>query len=167
MSHFLYIHACMSGTPNVWKVGVTKTPYSAVRARQKFTWKKFGLEHLYFGRPSDIGWLEQQLKNHFKSCSGKAIQGYGTELFQAHIQTIQKQIDYLIEMSNLDVMLVEMKVPYTANASGNCPFGIPGEKDADWFLERKADEVFVTSNRPNTVGKRIVLRNIYVEQLFY
>ena len=63
----------MSGTPNVWKVGVTKTPYSAVRARQKFTWKKFGLEYLYFGRPSDVAWLEQQLKNHFKSCSGKAI----------------------------------------------------------------------------------------------
>ena len=166
MSHFLYIHACMSGTPNVWKVGVTKTPYSAVRARQKFTWKKFGLEYLYFGRPMDVAWLEQQLKNHFKSCSGKAIQGYGTELFQVSIQAIQKQINYLVEVSKLDVMPVAMKGPYTANASGNCPFGIPGEKDADWFLERKADEVFATSTRPKTVGKRIFARNMY-DQLFY
>jgi len=166
MSHFLYIHACMSGTPNVWKVGVTKTPYSAVRARQKFTWKKFGLEYLYFGRPLDIAWLEQQLKDHFRSCSGKTIQGYGTELFQATIQTIQKQINYLIEVSNLDVIPVTMTGRYTASASGNCPFGIPSEKDANWFLERKADEVFVTKNRPKTVGKRIFTRNMY-DHLFY
>lgn len=166
MSHFLYIHACIAGTPDVWKVGVTKTPYSAVRARQKFTWKKFGLEHLYFGRPRDIACLEQQLKNHFKLSSGKVIQGYGTELFQVNIETIRKQIKYLIETYNLDVMTVELKVTYTANASGNCPFGIPGEKAADLFLERKADEVF-TSIRPKTVGKRIFLRNSYVKQLFY
>ena len=59
----------------------------------------------------------------------------------------------MIEVYNFDVMPVVMKVPYTANASGNCPFGIPSEKDADWFLERKADEVFVTSNRSKTIGK--------------
>lgn len=166
MSHFLYIHADMSGTPDVWKVGITKTPYSAVRARQKFTWTKFGLEYLYFGRPTHIAWLEQQLKDHFKFCSGKTLQGYGTELFQVNIQAIQKQINHLIEVSDLDVMPVSMKGSYTANASGNCPFGIPGEKDADWFLERKAEEVFGVNDRPKTIGKRIFARNNY-DQLFY
>jgi hypothetical protein len=156
----------MSNTPDVWKVGITKTPYSAVRARQKFTWQKFGLEYLYFGRPSDIAWLEQELKDYFRFCSGKTLQGYGTELFQANIREIQKQINHLIESCGLNVMPVAMKGPYTASASGSCPFGIPGEKDADWFLERKADEVFGASTRPKTIGKRIFARNNY-DQLFY
>jgi hypothetical protein len=69
-------------------------------------------------------------------------------------------------MSNLDVIPVTMTGRYTASASGNCPFGIPSEKDADWFLERKADELFVTKNRPKTVGKRIFTRNMY-DHLFY
>lgn len=166
MSHFLYIHSCMSKTPDVWKVGITKTPYSAVRARQKFTWAKFGLEYLYFGRPADIAWLEQELKDHFKFCSGKTVQGYGTELFQANIKEIQKKLNQLIEVSDLKVMPVAMKGPYTATSSGNCPFGIPGEKDADWFLECKADEVFGASARPKTIGRRIFARNNY-DQLFY
>jgi hypothetical protein len=72
----------MAGTPNVWKVGVSKTPYSAVRGRQKYTWTKFGLTDLYFGDPVDIARLEQRVKKEFKHLSGKVLQGYGMELFQ-------------------------------------------------------------------------------------
>jgi hypothetical protein len=75
----------MASTPDVWKVGVTKTPYSAVRGRQKYTWAKFGLTDLYFGDPGDIAWLETQVKKDFKYCSGKELRGYGDELFKINI----------------------------------------------------------------------------------
>lgn len=166
MSHFLYIHSCMAGTPNVWKVGVTKTPYSAVRARQKFSWKTFGLEYLYFGRPTDIAWLEKELKDYFKSCSGKTLQGYGTELFQIDIREIRNRINQLVETCELAVVSVTMKQSYTASSKGSCPFGIPAEHDANWFLERKADQVFGADARPKTIGKRIFARNNY-DSLYY
>ena len=111
MSHFLYIHGCMSKTPDVWKGGITKTPYSAVRARQKFTWEKFGLDYLYFGRPNDIIWLEQEIKEHFKYCSGKILKGYGTELFQVNICELRQKIAIVIETQGLDVIPVTLKEP--------------------------------------------------------
>ena len=166
MSHFLYIHPCMAGTPDVWKVGVTKTPYSAVRARQKYTWAKFGLDYLYFGRPNSILWLEQQVKDYFRNWSGKTIQGYGTELFQIEIGQLRNKINSLIQEHQLDVVIVTMKGAYTASSSGQCTFGIPGEKDADWYLECKANEIFNSAIRPSTVGKRILSKNNY-DKLFY
>jgi hypothetical protein len=166
MSHFLYIHPCMAGTPDVWKVGVTKTPYSAVRARQKYTWAKFGLDYLYFGRPNSILWLEQQVKDYFRNWSGKTIQGYGTELFQVEIGQLRNKINSLIQEHQLDVVIVTMKGAYTASSSGQCTFGIPGEKDADWYLECKANEIFNSADRPSSVGKRILAKNNY-DKLFY
>lgn len=166
MSHFLYIHPCMAGTADVWKVGVAKTPYSAVRARQKYTWAKFGLDYLYFGRPNNILWLEQQVKDYFRNYSGKTIQGYGTELFQVKIGQLKRQIDFMIQEYGLDVIMVSMKDSYTASSSGQCPFGIPSEKDADWYLECKANEVFDSTNRSNTMIKTIFARNNY-DKLFY
>ncbi len=166
MSHFLYIHPCMAGTPDVWKVGVTKTPYSAVRARQKYTWAKFGLDYLYFGRPNSILWLEQQVKDYFRNWSGKTIQGYGTELFQIEIGQLRNKINSLIQEHQLDVVIVTMKGAYTASSSGQCTFGIPGEKDANWYLECKANEIFNSAIRPSTVGKRILSKNNY-DKLFY
>jgi hypothetical protein len=166
MSHFLYIHPCMAGTPDVWKVGVTKTPYSAVRARQKYTWAKFGLDYLYFGRPNSILWLEQQIKDYFRNWSGKTLQGYGTELFQVEIGQLRNKINSLIQEHQLDVVVVSMKGAYTASSSGQCTFGIPGEKDADWYLECKANEIFNRADRPSSVGKRILAKNNY-DKLFY
>lgn len=166
MSHFLYIHPCMAGTPDAWKVGISKTPYSAVRSRQKYTWKQFGLNYLYFGRPVDIMWLEQQVKDHFRTCSRKVLYGYGTELFQVNVSELRGKISAIIEDHSLDVMPVSMKGSYTASSSGQCPFGIPGEKEADWHLECKANEVFGASTRPKTLGKRIMARNTY-DKLFY
>jgi hypothetical protein len=156
----------MAGTPDVWKVGVTKTPYSAVRARQKYTWAKFGLDYLYFGRPNSILWLEQQVKDYFRNYSGKTIKGYGTELFQVEIAQLRNKINSLIQEHQLDVVMVTMKGAYTASSSGQCTFGIPGEKDADWYLECKANEIFNSAVRPNTVGKRILSKNNY-DKLFY
>lgn len=132
----------MASTPDVWKVGITKTPYSAVRGRQKNVWTKFGLTDLYFGEPLDIAWLEQQVKDDFKYCSGKVLQGYGNELFNININVLKKFIAQMTEEHDLRVRPVAMKEPYTAANSGKCPFGIPGEKDADWYLQQKCNEIF-------------------------
>jgi hypothetical protein len=134
----------MASTPDVWKVGVTKTPYSAVRGRQKYTWTKFGLTDLYFGDPGDIAWLETQVKKDFKYCSGKELRGYGDELFKININVLKKFIAHITEEHDLRVRPVTMNQPYTAASSGKCPFGIPGEKDADWHLEQKCNEIFGT-----------------------
>jgi len=158
MSHFLYIHPCMSGTPGVWKVGVSKTPYSAVRARQRYTWNKFGLEYLYFGRPDDIGCLEKMIKDYFSYCSGKTLQGYGTELFKVDVNLVRKYIAIKIHNQKLDVKPVVMKQSYTASSSGQCPFGIPTEQDADFYLNRRVNEMFGNSpRRLESAGKQILL----------
>lgn len=159
MSHFLYIHPCMAGTSDVWKIGVTKTPYSAVRGRQKYTWAKFGLTHLYFGEPNDVLWLEQRIKDIYQNLSGKAIQGYGTELFKIAIKQLCAEINGLIEKCNLKVIAVSLKEPYTASSSGKCPFGIPSEICADFFLESVADEVFSQPTWPKTLGKQVFLKS--------
>jgi len=159
MSHFLYIHPCMSGTPDVWKIGVTKTPYSAVRGRQKYTWIKFGLTHLYFGLPHDVLWLEQRIKDIFQNFSGKVIQGYGTELFNIGLQPLRAEIARLIEDCKLKVIEVKLKEPYTASSSGKCPFGLPGESDADFFLESVADGIFSQPTQPKTLGKQVFVRS--------
>ena len=151
----------MGSTADVWKVGVTKTPYSAVRGRQKYTWSKFGLTDLYFGDPSDIAWIEQQVKDDFKYCSGKTLQGYGTELFKINIDVLKKFIAQLTEEHDLRVRPVAMAQPYTAASSGQCPFKIPGEKDADWYLEKKCDEIFGTKPYRKTVNVRNTFNKLY------
>jgi hypothetical protein len=149
----------MAGTPDVWKIGVTKTPYSAVRGRQKYTWAKFGLTHLYFGEPGDVLWLEQRIKEIYQHLSGKAIQGYGTELFKITIKRLCAEIDSLIEKCNLKVIVVDLKEPYTASSSSKCPFGIPSEVCADYFLEDVADNIFSQPIWPKTLGKRVFLKS--------
>ena len=161
MSHFLYIHPCMAGTPNVWKVGVSKTPYSAVRGRQKYTWAKFGLTHLYFGVPSHILWLEQEVKDHYRNCSRKLLQGYGTEIFEVDIIQLQKCISDTIVEGNLNVIPIDLYEPYTAASSGQCPFGIPGEKEADWYLEQKCNEIFANKPKKSKLGARNTFRKIF------
>ena len=48
MSHFFYLHKDLTGEPDAWKLGIALTPYSAVRARQKFCWNKFKLDRRSF-----------------------------------------------------------------------------------------------------------------------
>ena len=162
MSHFLYIHPCMAGTSDVWKIGVSKTPYSAVRSRQKFTWDKFGLTDLYFGDPSDIDRLEKSIKHNFKHLSGKAIQGYGTELFKINKKILKQHIAYTIEHGNLKVIPIPMEEPYTAASSGQCPFGIPGESDADYWLHQKYLTIFKSWPKGRVTPKRrVFVRNMF------
>lgn len=144
MSYFLYIHKDLTNVPDAWKIGKTKTPYSAVRARQKFCWAQFGLQHLYFGHPTDISYIEDRVKHHFQSLSGKTIQQFGTqtEMFKINIDHLLAFIDALISEKKLLVRKVEMQGDYVASSSGKCPFGIPAEEYADQWAVRKFLEIF-------------------------
>ena len=144
MSHFLYIHKDMSGTPDIWKPGIAILPYSAVRARQKFTWKQFELNYLFFGRPRNIIFLEKTIKSHFSHCSGKALQGFGgqTELFQVKEEDLLLYIRATIQQYNLAIKEVLLETPYTASNSGQCPFNCPTEAHAESWCSKKAIELF-------------------------
>jgi len=144
MSHFLYIHKDMSGTPDVWKPGITMLPYSAVRARQKFTWNQFELNYLFFGRPRNIVFLEKEIKSRFNHCSGKMLQGFGgqTELFLVKEEDLLCYIRTTIQQHNLAIKEVLLEKPYTASNSGQCPFKCPPEADAELWCNNKAVELF-------------------------
>ena len=139
MSHWLYIHKDMAGTKDVWKPGIAILPYSAVRARQKFTWNQFELDHLFFGRPRHIVLLEKTIKKHFLYSSGNYLQGFGgqTELFKVPEEELLMFIRVTISKNNLDVKEILLDKPYTATNKGQCPFGCPSEADAfKWCDER-------------------------------
>ena len=124
-SYFFYIHREIQGIPDVWKAGKSITPYSAVRARQKFCWNTFSLDYLWFGRPKHIDILEDRVKYHFNYCSAKG--DARTELFNIDIDTLLKYVSYVINEYNLDVKIVELEQPYSSANSGNCPLSIPPE----------------------------------------
>jgi hypothetical protein len=150
MSNFLYIHRDLSGVPDVWKVGVAMTPYSAVRARQKFCWNQFGLQHLYFGTAACIAHLEWAIKNHFNSKSGKAMKNYGTqtEMFNVPIDDLLIYIEWYIDRNRLLVQKIEMSGDYTASRSGACPFGIPSETLAGEWCQEKINDIFANRSDP-------------------
>lgn len=144
MSWFLYMHKDMSKHDNVWKIGIAKTPYSAVRARQKFCWDEFGLDYLYFGEPSHIAILEEQIKTYFYKRSGKYLNNIGsqTELFLIDEQTLKGFIDTQISQRSYLIKEIALTKPYSASNSGSCPFGIPIETRADEWLEKKFKDLF-------------------------
>jgi len=148
VSFFLYLHEDLSGVPDVWKLGKAMTPYSAVRARQKFMWKTFGLPHLYFGRPSHISTLEEVLKyNLYDYSATKLIKGNcQTELFKLPINDLLAIIDSIIENRKLDIIKMEMSGPYTTSKSSDCPFGIPSEKKSYNHLSRIVTNKFGCSH---------------------
>lgn len=140
MSHFLYAHKDLTNTPDVWKIGIAITPYSAVRARQKFCWQQFGLDHLWFGFPTHIEFIEEYIKHDLRLCSGKTLQNLGTqtEMFKIDIKVLKHKINNLIKTQGLCVMEIPLDQPYVASNSGQCPFRIPGEKQAEDWLNEKA-----------------------------
>jgi hypothetical protein len=144
MSCFLYMHRDMSKHEDIWKIGVAKTPYSAVRARQKFCWDKFGLDYLYFGNPYHISSLEERAKQYFYPRSGKYLNRIGgqTELFSIDIKLLKGFIDTQISQFEYQVREIVLDKPYTASSSGSCPFGIPSENQVDGWLEKKFHELF-------------------------
>jgi hypothetical protein len=128
MSNFLYIHKDMSGDPAWNKVGISITPYSAVRSRQKNCSQEFTLDHLYFGRAVHIGLLEYILKDTYKSFTGKAITGRGqTELFKLTQEQLVKIINESIVEREFDIIKMALKKPYSASKASNCPFDVPSE----------------------------------------
>jgi hypothetical protein len=146
MSHFLYIHKDLSNVDGVWKVGVAMTPYSAVRARQKFCWNKFQLDYLYFGLPWDIRRLENAVKYNFYRYSGKCAQGTSanTEMFKVDIDVLLNEIANIITEKKLKVLRVQLPKPYSAAKSGDCPFKIPSERHAGGWLHSRALDIFNT-----------------------
>lgn len=128
MSNFLYIHKDMSGDPSWNKVGISITPYSAVRSRQKNCSKEFTLDHLYFGRAGHIERLESILKDTYRSLTGKVITGRGqTELFNLAQDTLVEIINETIVKKKFDIFKVALKNPYSASKASDCPFDVPGE----------------------------------------
>ena len=128
MSHFLYIHKDLSGDPDWNKAGVSVTPYTAVRTRQKFCSKEFSLDHLYFGRERHIHQLESSIKDRFGHVTGKVLTDRGqTELFNVSQEVLVTFIKETIEQQNLHIQKVELKEPYSAFNAGKCPFNIPSE----------------------------------------
>ena len=148
MSHFLYIHKDLSNVTGVWKVGVAMTPYSAVRARQKFCWNKFHLDYLYFGLPGHIKHLEKIIKWRFEHLTGKQAQGTSanTEMIKIDIEILLKEIKKIITEYNFKIHQLELPEPYSAAKSGDCPFGIPSEINASAWLQNKARHFFKTED---------------------
>jgi len=146
-SYFFYIHPDLTKVPDVWKLGITKTPYSAVRARQKYCWEQVGLTHLYFGLPFSISLLESNLKKRLGYLSGKSLQQFGTqtEMFKIDINTLLLEIDSIIVEKELYIKKVDLPTPYTAVNAGQCPFGICSEDFADNWARNKAIEIFGTN----------------------
>ena len=128
-SFFLYIHQSLCNTPGAWKIGKGMTPYSVCRARQKFQWKKFSLDYLYWGRPEHIDTLESLIKDSLNQYSGTVLNDMAaqTELFMLDIDKIRENIDKIIQNKCLDAEVVELQEPYSASKSSDCPLGIPGE----------------------------------------
>ena len=141
MSHFLYIHKDLSGDPDWNKVGVSLTPYSAVRARQKFCSKEFTLDHLYFGREGHIARLEDIVKDTYRPLSGKIKTGRGqTELFNLSQDALVEFIDYTITERGFHIQKVQLKKPYSASKSSDCPYKVPGESQANNWANQLVEQ---------------------------
>jgi hypothetical protein len=141
MSHFLYIHKDLSGDPDWNKAGVSVTPYTAVRTRQKFCSKEFALDHLYFGRERHIHYLESSIKERFGRVTGKVLTDRGqTELFNVSQEVLVKFIKETIEERALHIQKVELKKPYNAFNAGNCPFNVPSESSVWYWAEKLVEK---------------------------
>jgi hypothetical protein len=162
-SGFFYLHRSIDKTPDIWKVGVTLSPYSAVRARSKFTWEKFVLDHLYFGVPADVGILEETVKNSLYERSGAHLNGLGgqTEIFNITEAELLEKIQQIIITRGLNVSKLELGEPYCANNKTTCPLGLPGEQNMlDWTLRE------VEKQWPGSLMKKRPSTNIMFNLLF-
>ena len=143
-SFFFYIHKDLSGENDVWKIGVSITPYSAVRSRQKFMWRKFHLDHLYFGRPRHIEILEDTVKSNLFNFSATHLlcESTQTELFKIPIDDLINHIDAVIKNKGLHIAKMQLTTPYSASKSGDCPFGIPPEDKSFEYLMPKVKQTY-------------------------
>lgn len=138
-SFFFYIHDDLSGDTDWKKCGIGMTPYSVVRSRQKFCSEQFNLNHLYFGNPNHIAYLEAKFKSLFYNKSGTAINNISsqTELFKMTELEMIIAINKIIKENKLHIRKLELETPYSAAKSSDCPFGIPSEVNSYSFLKDK------------------------------
>jgi hypothetical protein len=158
-SHWYYIHKDISGVKDFWKPGVTLHPSNVVRGIQRKQSKKFVIDHLYFGRPSDIAHLESYIKFVYKEVSGKKLFEWGnqTELFKVDINDLLSTINDAILRSGLDIVKVPLSKPYYGTNTTNCDLRLPGES-VPYYFEEKANELFGYKVRKNQV---LPTRKIY------
>jgi hypothetical protein len=149
-SFFFYIHNDLSGDPNWKKIGKSMTPYSAVRARQKYCSEVFHLNHIWFGNPKDINFLEQTIKSNLHKLSAKYLKGISaTEVFKVQEKELIKQVNQLIEDYGLRVWKQQLDKPYSASKSGDCPLQIPVETESYHYLKKMLQE-----NKPVVTKKK-------------
>jgi hypothetical protein len=143
MSHFLYGHKDLTAEPDVWKVGKSLTPWSAVRLRQRHCWNTVGLDYLFFGRARHIDFLENQVKRHFEyRCGSSLVGNCRTELFKVPEQELFDYIRDQIKTHELHVNELVLKEMYSATSAGQCPFGVPSEDTADHWCEQRVLEMW-------------------------
>jgi hypothetical protein len=162
-SGFFYLHKSLDKTPDVWKAGITLSPYSAVRARSKFTWDEFVLDHVYFGVPQDIGILEQRVKSILYQRSGSYINGLGgqTEIFKISETELLNLVEELIKTLALRIIKLELNTPYGANNTSTCPLKLPGESNMRAWTTMEAERRW-----PGCMGKRRNFPNMMFDALF-
>lgn len=142
MSYVFYIHKELSGNyPKVNKAGKAITPFSVVRLRQRFLVDAFELEYIWFGNPSDITWLEEQVMLHYRLKGLLKGDRSNTELIWDTTDNIRDVTIAMINLYNLDIHeITPTGYKYSATNSSNCPLGFPGEKAihdwAPWFLDK-------------------------------
>ena len=143
MSPWYYIHRDVGGNPDFWKPGVTVHPSNVVRGIQRKQSSKFFIDHLYFGKPSDIARLEDYVKFVYKDVSGKALFEWGnqTELFKVDINDLLKTVNDMILSTGLCVKKIPLAKPYHGTNTKTCDLKLPGEKEA-WYFEQKVRDLF-------------------------
>ncbi len=134
-SFFFYIHDDLSGDKSYKKIGIGMTPYSVVRARQKFCSQKFSLNHLWFGHPGDIEFLEGYIKKKLRELSIKHLKGISaTEIFKIDEESLINIVNLCIKKYKLNISKQKLSNPYSASKSSECPLNIPVERDSYNYL---------------------------------
>lgn len=146
MSHFFYIHRDLRDHPDVNKIGIAISPYSAVRARQKFCWDRVGLDHVYFGMPNHIRYLETIFKQKYFEFSGKHLNRRGgqSELFKMTEKEILNAVNNIVNGYKLNIKKLELTESYTASNSQQCPLKLPPESQLHNHCNREVSKIWGT-----------------------
>ena len=162
-SFILYLHNDLSGSSDWKKLGKARTPYSAVRSRQKNCSKKFYLNHIFLGDPIHIDFLEAKFKKHYYTLSGTHINQISgqTEIFKMSEDVILSELHRIIETDKLHVKKVNLDGPYFACNSGECPLQIPSEVNSYAYLRKQVIKTWGICS--NVSSKKRVANNNFNE----
>ena len=142
-SYWLYLHPELQGKQHYWKVGKALTPYSAVRARQRFLVDDFYLTAVWFGHPKDVATIEQLIHSMYRPMNEARLGSSRSELVyynpEDHELTLESSIQLAIDLRGASLKRMSTGNPngYHATNSTQCPFDCPQEKYAhDWSRKR-------------------------------